>query len=558
MHLNQVGGWAAVLLTGIAVSLPGTQTGAEELPTWGCPGTGHALLTVVVPEGAKVFVNDLPTRSTGSRRQYLSLGLLPGRVYPYHVRAEVTRDGRTEPRSKLVYLRAGERAEISLGVEAARPTPPATLLTRLTVRVPEDARLYLDGRGVAGSGTVRRFRTMAMRRGETRPDYTIGAVVERSGRTLTKQETITLVAGRLHEVSFDFGDLDRPLLATRDPQARQQVVRREGGGPQTESAVGRGLQWLARRQLPDGRWSLQTSLFEGDPSEPVSEISDVGATGLALLAFLGAGQTHVGGQYQRQVRKGLDWLIRQEKPDGDLRGNSTEKSAMYAQALATIVLCESLAMTGQEVLRGPAQKAVDFIVRAQHAGGGWRYRPGQPGDTSVLGWQLMALHSAKSAGLKVPQATLDAASRFLDGVQEMGGSRYRYQPGRAPSHVMTAEGLLCRIYLGWKRDDPRLAEGVAYIAESYPPDKDQPDVYYWYYATQLLYQIGGDPWDKWNRQMRKILVDSQETEGVQAGSWVPRGERAEEGGRLYMTTLAICMLEVYYRYAPIFRQIQRE
>ena len=123
---------------------------------------------------------------------------------------------------------------------------------------------------------------------------------------------------------------------------------------------------------------------------------------------------------------------------------------------------------------------------------------------------------------------------------------------------MTAEGLLCRLYLGWKRDDPRLAQGIKFLVQNHLPDKDQPDVYYWYYGTQLLYQAGGQEWATWNDRVRKILIESQETVGNRAGSWAPRGQRASEGGRLYMTTLAICMLEVYYRYAPIFRRLDRD
>jgi hypothetical protein len=225
------------------------------------------------------------------------------------------------------------------------------------------------------------------------------------------------------------------------------------------------------------------------------------------------------------------------------------------------VLCEAFAMTGDEELRIPAQKAIDYIVKAQYNDGGWRYHPeprrGDRGDTSVVGWQLMALQSARAANLNVPERTMLRASLYLDNCQSDGGAQYAYMAGHAPTPVMSAEALLCRMYLGWtKKQKPALTRGAELLVERHLPNRRDPNIYYWYYATQTLHHFGGEEWDKWNLHMRDTLTQSQETSGHAAGSWTPRGDHAAAGGRIYMTSLAVCTLEVYYRHLPIFRQIK--
>lgn len=354
----------------------------------------------------------------------------------------------------------------------------------------------------------------------------------------------------------------RDTLAVRDPRMRIDMVKREGGTTLTEAAVARGLQWLARHQNEDGSWSLDRFHRAGECrcGGRGSLSSDSAATALALLPFLGAGQTHLTGLYQDEVARGLRWLLDHQADSGDLRGNSKQYPGMYAHGQAAIVLCEAFLMTGDEQLRDPAQRAIDFIVDAQYPDGGWRYYPHREkrsmrGDTSVLGWQLMALQSALAAGLSVPEATLEIAGHFLDQVQHRDGALYSYRPGQDHSAPMTAEALLCRIYLGWKRNHPALGDGVTWLSQHKPPTADEPNIYYWYYAAQTMHHYGGPPWHDWNLKMRDVLVSMQEARGHAAGSWAPRGPLTSRGGRIYMTSLAICCLEVYYRHLPIFRQI---
>ncbi len=198
---------------------------------------------------------------------------------------------------------------------------------------------------------------------------------------------------------------------------------------------------------------------------------------MALLPFLGAGQTHRQGKYRQQVQAGLYYLVNRMRvgPEG---GSLFEPGgSMYSHGLASIVLCEAYAMTRDKGLYGPAQQALNFICYAQDpVGGGWRYQPRQAGDTSVVGWQLMALKSGHMAYLRVPPITIQRASRFLDSVQANDGANYGYtDPGTGPG--TTAIGLLCRMYLGWPKDHPALERGSRWLAERGP---SKTDMYYNY------------------------------------------------------------------------------
>jgi hypothetical protein len=351
------------------------------------------------------------------------------------------------------------------------------------------------------------------------------------------------------------------MLAIRDPRVRAYVVRNEGGTTLTEAAVARGLRWMARHQNRDGSWSIhdfdRSGACRGRCGRTGSIRSDPGGTALSLLAYLGAGQTHRTGIYRDRVAHGLQYLLSIQKSDGDLRDDSVNEAGMYVQALAAIVLCDAFKLTGDEALRQPAQKSIDFIVAAQHRGGGWRYEPRESGDTSVIGWQLMALHSARAAFLDVPENVLQRAARYLDDAQtDEDGALYSYRPGGSATPAMTAEGLLSRMYLGWNKSDAGLGRGVEWLIARHLPERREPDIYYWYYATQVMHHWGGGPWIEWNLRIRDVLVTTQETSGHEAGSWDPNSPHGHQGGRLYMTALACCTLEIYYRHAPLYRKIE--
>ena len=343
---------------------------------------------------------------------------------------------------------------------------------------------------------------------------------------------------------------------------RGKLAKRNGGTEASEAAVNLGLKWLANHQMPDGRWSLRAFHQTGDCNGACvagqGTDSDTAATGLALMAFLGAGNTHKWGKHKDVVKSGLDWLRQDQDKNGSFR--STGAGTMYAQAMATVAVCEALAMTRDKRWLGPTAKtALRYSVVAQGPTGGWRYNPWAYGDTSVTGWVLLGLESGRQAKIPFNRNTSGRLIQFLDSVQaNKVGSRYAYQAGGSARLTMTAEGLLCRLYTGWmdkKRNHTGMQEGVKYLLQELPNwQGTHQDFYYWYYATQVLYHYGGEEWNQWNEQVREMLVDNQLKEGHQAGSWLRSIMYDQNGGRVYTTALALCTLEVYYRNAKLMQR----
>jgi hypothetical protein len=340
--------------------------------------------------------------------------------------------------------------------------------------------------------------------------------------------------------------------------------------------VERALDWLARHQdREDGRWDGGIARYDdGTPAKgdddftvhcPPGETcfgacayweADTALTGLALLTYLGAGQTHLQGEYAETVGRGFNFLIAQQQPNGDLRGRS-RVVGMYCHAMATLALCEGSALTGDPRLRDAATRAVAFLVAARARDGlAWRYAPGAPvGDTSILGWVVMGLKSAKEVGIPIPEeasvrrGTLTWLDRVATG-QSQGLARYQPQDPETPT--MTAEAWACRQFLGVGGPGPASAEAAEFLLRN-ESDRGATNFYYWYYATLALYQHGGEPWSRWNARIRDRIVGLQHPSGHRAGSWDPdESLYGAKGGRIYCTTLAALTLEVYYRYLRLY------
>jgi hypothetical protein len=348
----------------------------------------------------------------------------------------------------------------------------------------------------------------------------------------------------------------------RTAEGKKTLLEREGGTKESEAAVARGLQFLARHQANDGSWPMDRYHFHAQDDKGNRFMcncagggmkNDVAGTAFGLLPFLGAGFTHkdkAQKEYAGVVDRGLKFLLRkQDKKNGQFGG-------MYEHGLATIVLCEAYGMTADPALKAAAQKAIDYIVAAQHEKGGWRYGPKQAGDTSVTGWELTALKSGQIANLKVPKAALNGASKFLDSLMDPNNFGYGYtSAGSSPT--LTAVGLLCRENLGWSKRKKEFVGGLDYMKKT-PPSVD--NMYYTYYATQVLHHVGGDDWKKWNEKTRNALVKSQDKgddpkHPHQRGSWNPaKDQHGGAWGRIGQTSLSLLTLEVYYRHLPLYRR----
>jgi serine/threonine protein kinase len=341
------------------------------------------------------------------------------------------------------------------------------------------------------------------------------------------------------------------LVARLDPELRAEMLAQYGGTEESEAAVDRGLQWLLNHQLPDGGWSFDMTACPAcggqcpNSGENGRNMDRAGATGLALLAFYGRGYTHHEGPAKRNLQKGVKFLA--ELAAAGHGQCYQHPGGMYSQGVATLALSEAYALTQDRRLKEPAQRALEFITTAQDpVGGGWRYDPRQPGDTSASGWQFMALKAGATAGLVIDKKTLERFAFFLDSVQEADGTAYGYT-NRGSGPATTAAGVLCRTYMDWEIDDPRLPAVVSNLMRWQVGD----DIYFNYYRTQLFRRLGGTHWIGWNPEMRDTLIRHQVQEGHAAGSWhegVAGGFGGGNAGRLYCTAMATMILESYYRY----------
>jgi len=362
----------------------------------------------------------------------------------------------------------------------------------------------------------------------------------------------------------------------------------EDGDPKSEQAIYDGLVFLARQQMQDGSWALHPVVagdrrFEDEYRPDYALHSNTAATGLALIAYLGAGFDHKKHRWKTVVAAGLDYLIRNQDSEGnlyvaqDLRSNSSV--ALYSHGIATIALCEAYAMTNDPQLRAPAQKAIDYVVKTQHSRyGGWRYRPGVNSDTSVSGWMMTALRTAELGGLDVPEEAYRKARQWLNVAQKSRQEPhlYRYNPyapetraqrhGKIADKEMTAVGLLMRSYVGWNRKHRDMVRGADFLLQNLPevgttrdPKRDS---YYWYYATQVMYHMGEDSkyWETWyKKRLYPILIESQVKQGPMAGSWNPLRPVPDRwgafAGRIYVTAMNLITLETKYRYLEQYKDL---
>lgn len=358
-------------------------------------------------------------------------------------------------------------------------------------------------------------------------------------------------------------------FGSRNGGGRRFMVKKHGGSRATENAVDLALQWLAYHQEADGHW---------DTKKYQSEFkTDTAVSALALLAFLGAGHTEKVGIYQNNVRRAVDWFKSIQGANGCLFGDGCNihpphpKELGYGAAIATLALAEAAGMGNIADTRAAAQRAINYCTEIHQEGkdserGAWRYAPKTPGDLSVTGWYIMALKSAKVAGLIVDPASFEGASLFLDSVEkkEKDGdygpvSHYIYMksnryPTKESIYRMAAIGCLGRQFMGCQKE--RIQGSVEWFMEKggvpeWGQNGDKVDLYYWYYGTLSVFQQGGDLWKRWNEALKGALVEHQCPKGDDTGSWEPTGSWKQYWGRAGQTALSALCLEVYYRYLQL-------
>lgn len=383
-------------------------------------------------------------------------------------------------------------------------------------------------------------------------------------------------------------DKDPTGFGGRTGAGKARLLKEFGGSEASEEAVMLGLAWLTQTQQPDGSWKfvysgsdptidivLSTGYKQSMPRASVTESTkdSAGATGLALLSFLGAGQSHKAGRYQKTVQAGLDWLVKNVSTQAADKGKfqGTFNGGIYGQGIATLALCEAYGLTQDKAILPAAQAAIDYIQNAQAVNGSWGYAFKGPGDTSIVGWQIQALHAASlTQDISVKKSVIDKAVGFLNS-NATGKNKaiYGYNDAsdwlRGPGTSLTAIGLLLRYYIdGWRADHPGFEEGVKGLMPLAPNLQNKPffDMYFYYYATQVVRFHGKDEWLTWNEGpkgpdgsrkggMQDWLISLQDRSPTHRGSWPPDvGIIGPWCGRLGTTAFCLLTLEVYYRYSP--------
>ena len=355
----------------------------------------------------------------------------------------------------------------------------------------------------------------------------------------------------------------------------------------TERAVEAGLRWLELQQHPMGMWDGNDPGFGGTIG------CEAAYTGLSLLAFVGAGYNGAEGKYRETIRRASEFLAATQYYDGGfpvLGGGDDSWIFAYLIGMGIWGITESYGLSGSEVLAEPAQWGIDYLVRVQTAGAGWRYGPRYyQSDTSCTSWVLMTTKMADLIGLDVAQRSWDGIDSWLErcsfdmtGEEEVPedlSTDYDYEVGNRQYYKaftgylelsgaeksalqmtsMTAVGMVCRFFMGWKRSHPFMIGSGNYLMDYLPQwmqglNKGMAIAwyhYYWYYGTLAMYQMGGRYWRAWNQKIKKMYPEKQRTSPAElAGSWDP-DTAVLNGGRLFSTAMSILSLETYYRFSPL-------
>ena len=354
---------------------------------------------------------------------------------------------------------------------------------------------------------------------------------------------------------------------------------RGSGDRPTAIVIEQGLNWLRDHQSEDGSWDVDR-YFENNVGQRTGcqegagiAAQDIGITGLALLAFLGDGSSTSGGEYQTTVKRAVAWLMAQQDLDTGLIGEPIGHAFVYDHAIASLALAEAYHASKNPFQKRAAQSALNYISRARSPYGGWRYEVPSDGetDTSITGWMIFALKAGAEAGLTVDREGFASSLAYLDSVTDEASGRVSYigpERGGASSRTrenehfdptlseaMTGVGLLTRTFLGQSpHKDPILKRHGDLLLRALPEWNESGqtvDMYYWYYATYGMYQLGGEHWRKWKKAMNQAILPHQRKDGDYAGSWDPIGPWGYQGGRVYSTATMVLTLEVYYRYSRL-------
>ena len=327
------------------------------------------------------------------------------------------------------------------------------------------------------------------------------------------------------------------------------VCRAEEGSDALTQRVDRAtdlaLAYLAKTQRKDGAW-------------PSGYGPHSGVTAVAVLAFLAKGYAPGDGPYGEVVQRGVDFVIESQRPTGYLVGK-VRHGGMYAHGMATLMLGEVLGQCSGEKnkrVRRALGKAVALILNAQQVPkherfrGGWRYNyNSRDSDLSCTGWQLLALRSAKNAGLDVPLEAITDAVAYIKRSESKGGG-FGYQPGGGSNLQRAGTGILALELCGEHHSPEALAAGDYILKRGIKAAGKSLFYYAVYYCSQGMFQLGGRYWDQFWPQLAEAVLARQKADG----SFAPGGGNESRAGSAYSTAMGVLALAVQYHYLPIYQR----
>ena len=357
----------------------------------------------------------------------------------------------------------------------------------------------------------------------------------------------------------EVSDLSARRLGHRRDPIKGALHKMWSGDPKALESVKRGLRALVTHQdRATGAWRVVGG-WEGGRLK----WGNTGVTALAVLALLGDGHvwTDPKDSLGQAAGRAVRFLVASQDTSGRI-GPATG-NYMYNHGMATAALAEAYAMSGLGPLRGPLERAIDFLVSAQRTSGGWDYKKakGVRADMSVSAWQIAALRSGALAGISAPDRTRTKAASFIAALTSRATAETGYEKRPDPSETVphptlgaTAMALASRAALGEKMSSSIVRRQAAILMRNLPewrpawrtsPPRNAIHLYYyWYHGTVGMRGVGGGQWKIWYKAVTRTLIAGQEKDG----SWPRIGVWAADGGRVFTTALAVLTLESTYRY----------
>ncbi len=319
--------------------------------------------------------------------------------------------------------------------------------------------------------------------------------------------------------------------------------------PRVDKKVHEALDWVAFTQHRLGHWSAGGRY-------------PTAMTALAGQALLCEGSTTTQGKYASNIRRAVDYLVGQSRPNGLIGDPFRDDRYTYGHGFAMLFLSQVL---GEEEDADRREQLIDVLVRAvtftgqaQTKAGGWGYLSAADGqqfdEGSTTITQVQGLRSCRNAGIPVPREIIDRAVAYIHQCTlENGGVQYSSKGGGGRPAI-TAAAIACLYNAGEYDDDyvPRMAK----YCEKHLGIGSSGNFGHWHYAhfyySQVLYRAGGEAWESYRKQVQEKLLRETRTvdlDGEPGAFW-------DQGyiGPIYTTSLNLVILQLDQAALPIYQR----